>query len=265
MDYQAQLAEVQLSNRYFLGDSLPVALPNLGPEILAAFYGAPLHFGDYGTSWSEPILIDWSEADVIIFDWENPYYMQLVELTDAMLALGKDKYIIGMPDWHPGGDLVAALRNPQDLAMDLIEHLEEVKSLLQRLQTDYYKVYNFWYDKLRRVGQPFTSWLDLASYSKCYIPSNDFAALISPMMYREFFLPGIMEECRFLDRSVYHLDGPGALRHLDAVQQTLSPRGLALSHSGVTDLETGANILSAMEAWTRKTSNYFISQGESLL
>jgi hypothetical protein len=300
VDYQAHLTDAQLSNRNFLGDSLPVAFPNLGPEILAAFYGSTLHFGDYGTSWSEPILKDWAEADAITLNWDNAYFKKLVELTDAMLELGKDKYIVGMPDWHPGGDLIAALRNPQDLAIDLIEHPDEVKSLLQRLQPDYYKVYNFWYDKLRRAGQPTTSWLDLASYSKYYIPSNDFAALISPKMYREFFLPGIMEECRFLDRSIYHLDGPGALRHLDlileipdlnavqwvpgagregfskwihvyqkiqasgksaivycevsdldAVQQTLSPRGLALSISGVPDLETGANILSAMEAWTR--------------
>lgn len=217
VDHQAQLEDAQLSNRYFLGDSLPVAIPNLGPEVLASFYGSPLHFGDYGKSWSEPVLKDWSEADAIVFDWENPYFKKLVELTDAMLELGRDKYIVGMPDWHPGGDLVAALRNPQDLAMDLIVHPDEVKSLLQRLQPDYYKVYNFWYDRLRRAGQPITSWLDLASDSKYYIPSNDFAALISPKMYREFFLPGIMEECCFLDRSIYHLDGPGALRHLDAI------------------------------------------------
>jgi hypothetical protein len=36
-------------------------------------------------------------------------------------------------------------------------------------------------------------------------------------MFNEVFLPGIRRECRFLDRSIYHLDGPGALRHLDAI------------------------------------------------
>ena len=36
-------------------------------------------------------------------------------------------------------------------------------------------------------------------------------------MFNEFFLPGIRRECAFYERSIYHLDGPGALRHLDAL------------------------------------------------
>ena len=36
-------------------------------------------------------------------------------------------------------------------------------------------------------------------------------------MFEEVFLPGIVNECRFLDRSIYHLDGPAALRHLDSL------------------------------------------------
>jgi hypothetical protein len=300
VEYQAQLTLAQLSNRLFLGESLPVAFPNLGPEILAAFYGCPLEFGDYGTSWVEHTLKDWDQAENIALDWENPYFKQLLALTETMLELGQGKYIVGMPDWHPGGDLLAGLRNPQDLAIDLIERPNQVKSLLKRLQPDYYRVYDFWYEKLHKPGNPITSWLDLASESKYYIPSNDFAALISPKMYREFFLAGIAEECRFLDRSIYHLDGPGALRHLDAileipeldavqwvpgagregyskwiqvyqkiqaagkgilvycevadvdlVMQTLSPRGLALAISGVPDRETGENLLSGLEMWTR--------------
>jgi hypothetical protein len=60
--YQAELALAQLSHLRFLGDTLPIAWANLGPDVFPAFYGCPLHFGDYGTSWSEPILQDWSRA-----------------------------------------------------------------------------------------------------------------------------------------------------------------------------------------------------------
>jgi hypothetical protein len=41
--------------------------------------------------------------------------------------------------------------------------------------------------------------------------------MISKEMFDEIFLPGIAEECRFLEASLYHLDGPGALRHLDSL------------------------------------------------
>jgi hypothetical protein len=41
--------------------------------------------------------------------------------------------------------------------------------------------------------------------------------MISKRMFDEVFLPGIARECRFYERSIYHLDGPGALRHLDSI------------------------------------------------
>lgn len=219
VEYQAQLTLAQFSNRLFLGDSLPAAFPNLGPEVLAAFYGCPIEFGDYGTSWTEPILHDWSQSGQIVLNLDNPYFTRLMEITDAMLDLGRNRFLVGLPDFHPGGDLVAALRNPQDLATDMIDHPEQIKTLLARLQPDYFKIYDIWYNKYAAIGQPVTSWLELASYGRYYIPSIDFSAMISPKMYEEFFLPGIIAECQFLDRSIYHLDGPGALRHLDSILQ----------------------------------------------
>jgi hypothetical protein len=41
--------------------------------------------------------------------------------------------------------------------------------------------------------------------------------MISPDMYAEFVLPRIRRQCQKLDYTVYHLDGPDALRHIDAV------------------------------------------------
>jgi hypothetical protein len=46
---------------------------------------------------------------------------------------------------------------------------------------------------------------------------NDFSCMVSPAMYREFFLDTITAECAHLDDLCYHLDGPDALGHLDAL------------------------------------------------
>jgi hypothetical protein len=215
--HQAELKLAQLANREFLGDAMPVAWPNLGPEVFAAFYGCPIHFGDYGTSWTEPILDSWESARALQLDWQSPYLLKLHEMTDALLELGRGKFITGMTDWHPGGDAVAALREPQELAMDLVTHRAEVRTLLSRLEADYFRVYDVFYEKLRRAGQPISTWTTLVCEDKYYVPSNDFSIMIGSQMFDEFFLPGIQRECQFLDRSIYHLDGPGALRHLDAI------------------------------------------------
>jgi hypothetical protein len=218
VQYQAEFVSASLSNQEFLGDTLPVAFPNLGPEVFSALYGCPLHFGDYGTSWTDPILLDWSKADQVQLDWNSPYLRTLHEMTDAFIEMGKGKYITGMTDWHPGGDAIAAFRDPQELAVDLIEHLPEVERMLARVEKDYYRIYNEFYHKLKANGLPITTWLTLATDSgRYYVPSNDFSIMVSPKMFMDVFLPGIIRECQFLDRSIYHLDGPGALRHLDAL------------------------------------------------
>lgn len=216
-DYQAELALARLSNLEFLGDSLPVAFPNLGPEVFSALYGSPIHFGDFGTSWTDPILHDWSQAGALQLEWDGAVMRKLIEMTNALIEISQGRFIVGMTDWHPGGDALAAFRDPQELAVDLLEHRAEVEALLARLEGDYFRVYDRFYDLLRAAGMPITSWTHLTSPGKYYIPSNDFSIMISKRMYDEIFLPGIRRECQFYDRSIYHLDGPGALRHLDSI------------------------------------------------
>ena len=216
-EYQAELQVANLSNQEFLGDSMPVAYPNLGPEIFSVFYGCPVFFGDYGTSWTAPILNDWSEASQLRIDWGNGYLTKLHEMTDLLLEAGQGKFIVGMTDWHPGGDCLAAFRDPQNLAIDMLEHVDEIRTLLDRVGDDYYRIYDLFYDKLRAAGQPISTWVSLVCDGKFYIPSNDFSAMISKKMFDDVFLPGLVDECRFLDRSLYHVDGPNALRHLDSI------------------------------------------------
>jgi hypothetical protein len=217
VEYQAELALASLQNQVFLGDTLPIAFPNLGPEVFSSFFGCPIHFSDVGTSWTDPILEDWQDADDLHCDWDNPYLKKLEEMTEALLEIGRGKFLTGMTDWHPGGDALAAFRDPQRLAMDLLDNLEAVKRLLERIEADYFAVYDHFYNILRQSGQPITSWTPLMYEGKYYIPSNDFSIMISKQLFDDIFLPGIQRECQFLDRSIYHLDGPGALRHLDSL------------------------------------------------
>ena len=66
-------------------------------------------------------------------------------------------------------------------------------------------------------GEPTTSWIGLVAEGRYNVVQNDFACMISQKMFEEFFLEGIILECEKLDRSIYHLDGPDALRHLEAL------------------------------------------------
>jgi hypothetical protein len=41
--------------------------------------------------------------------------------------------------------------------------------------------------------------------------------MVSSKAFRDFFLPPLVETMRTVDHRIYHLDGPGAIHHLDTL------------------------------------------------
>ena len=219
LDIDGRVADMDVSMAAtdFMYDSLPIAWPNLGPEIFSAWCGCGYKYGQ-STTWSEPIVNDWeTDFDKTRLDMNHPLFLKMIEFTQKLIDAGRGKFIVGLTDLHPGGDHVAALRDPQNMAMDMLDEPEYIKKALERSMPEYYAAYGVFYNMIRAAGMPATSWLPIIHDGTFYIPSNDFSCMISNEMFEEFFLPGIAQECKFYDRSMYHLDGPGALRHLDSL------------------------------------------------
>lgn len=217
-EYIAELAAARVANTEYLGDALPAVWPNLGPDVFSAFLGTPLEFG-HDTSWSSPICDSLDEVASLAFSEDNFYWQKLLEMTDALLEVGKGKFYTGISDLHVGGDAIAALRGPFGLSLDLAERSSDVCRLLEKITQIFFQVMDFFYDKLSQSGQACSCWFSIVSRCKWYVPSNDYSCMISAEMFDEVFLPGITQECRHLDASIYHLDGPGALQHLDSILQ----------------------------------------------
>lgn len=217
IDFRVEQMRLQMENTIYYADALPIAWPNMGPEIFSAWCGCGYNFGDI-TTWTDPCILDWEkDTGKAVFDQENPLFRATVDFTQKLLDVGKGNFIVGLTDFHPGGDHLAALRDPEVLAVDMIENVEWVKHKLENSYKEYYRVYDIFYDMLRAEGMPITSWTPLIWEGKFYIPSNDFSCMISTEMFESMFVPGIIDECEFYERSIYHLDGPGALRHLDTL------------------------------------------------
>ncbi len=205
-----------VANTVYCGDALPTAWPNLGPEVFSAFFGMELEYSE-GTAYGIPNLKAWDQADHIQFSEDNFYWKKILEMTDALLEVGRGKFHVGMTDLHPGGDGLAAFRDPQTLNMDLLLAPDAVRALLSRVNDTFRFVFDFYWRKLSGAGQACTTWPGIVSRKKWHVPSNDFSCMISKEMFDEFFLEGIAGECRLAEASLYHLDGPNALRHLDSL------------------------------------------------
>jgi len=217
VEYNVERSAAICANTYWGGEQLPHIWPNLGPEVLSAALGAELVFGE-DTSWSVPILHDWADVPRLRFDPHNEYMEAIVQMTHLGLELGRGKFLVGYTDIHPGGDLAASLRDPQQLCLDCVEAPEQVEALMAQLKPTFTQLYTLQEEILVGAGQTIaTSWLPLFATGRYYIPSCDFSCMVSPAMFQRLFLPEIVDEIEWLDRSIYHLDGPNALPHLDAL------------------------------------------------
>jgi hypothetical protein len=218
VEYVVACGDIHAANTYWAGDALPMFWPNLGPEVLTGCMGAPLEFGAT-TSWSVPILHRWADIPNLRIDPENEYLQTLLAMLRLGLEVGKGKFVVGLTDIHPGADLAASFRDPQQLCLDIVDAPEQVRALNAHLYPVFFDFYEMQRAVLLEAGQTLTSaWLPLfVEDGRYYIPSCDFSIMISTPMFEEFFLPELLAEIEWLDRSIYHLDGPGALRHLDTL------------------------------------------------
>jgi len=214
-DYRVAMATHHMENTVFCAEAMPVFMPDMGPSIISAWAGCLHTFGEH-TAWADPCLDDWNN-DKNFIDMEHPLAKKTEEFTRLAIDAARGKYIVGLADFHPGGDHLAALRGSENLAIDLLENPDEVKAKLAASYKEYWRVFDFYTKWLKSEGMPIATWMPITSETDMYIPSNDFSCMISKPMFDEFFLPGIIEECRRYDKSIYHLDGPGAVQHLDSL------------------------------------------------
>lgn len=216
VERQVELYARSVAGRRFHGETFPIFCPNLGPDVYAAFYGAELVFGDV-TSWSIPPVRDWDDITRLRFDPANEYFQKLEEITRYALERCKGQFLVGYTDLHPGLDCVAAWRDPQQLCFDLIEHPDKVRQLGELAIADFHWIFDHFDAMLKAEKQPSSCWLGVPSFGRMHVPSEDFSALISPAFFREFGLPLLQQEVSGMTHNVYHVDGKGVARHLDAI------------------------------------------------
>jgi hypothetical protein len=216
VELQVELFERSIAGRCFHAETFPVYFPNLGPDVYAAFYGAKLQFGEV-TSWSVPIVESWDGVNKLRLDTDNVYFKKLEELTRHALERCPGRFLVGYTDLHPGLDCVAAWRDPQQLCYDMIDNPEQVKRLAELSIADFEVVYDHFDSMLKAAGQLSVSWMGIPSYGRMHIPSCDFSTLISPEAFKEFGLPILQHEVRTMTHNIFHIDGKGVARHLDAI------------------------------------------------
>ena len=199
---------------YFGGEAFPSLWINFGPGVMAAYIGAVARIRE-DTVWFEtPKAWDQVFASAK-FDPDNEWWKLTQEITAKVTEAAAGRFFVGITDLGGNLDIAASLRGTQDLVYDLKDHPDNVKAICQRTNQLWFR----YYDRLRQIIHQkmagTSSWMGIWSPQRWYPLQCDFAAMLSPRLFEEFALPYLAEQCRWLDHSVYHWDGPGQIPHLD--------------------------------------------------
>jgi 5-methyltetrahydrofolate--homocysteine methyltransferase len=136
-------------------------------------------------------------------------------LTRSAIERWQGRIVIGHVVMGGNLDILAAMRSTQALAVDLIDCPETVVQMAAALTRLWLRYYGELAQIIATNSLGTTNWAAVWSPLRCYMLQSDFAAMISPKMFRRFVLPDIEECCGNLDHPFYHLDGKGQIAHLD--------------------------------------------------
>ena len=212
-EWRAEYLDWYVAHSSLKADILPVANTQLGPGSLAAILGGVFEGGE-DTIWIHP---NPNYTDDIVFDPQHPNWLLHKELLRACKEKAQGHYYVGMPDLMEGLDVLAALKGTDQVLLDTVMYPERLEHQMQQINDIYFQVFDELYDIIREGDEMafcyFSSWAP-GKMSKL---QSDISTMISVDDYRRFVQPFIREQCQRIDYTLYHLDGVGAIHHLDAL------------------------------------------------
>jgi hypothetical protein len=219
VEYVVQAAHAKLAQIYFAGDALPVYTPWLGPDQFAAWLGSDLMLKprDF-TSWASPFVEDWEDHPTLRISPQNRWWKLYLEVLARCAEFGQDKWVTGYPDLHSGIDALCAIRGAQQAMLDMVTWPDVFRDRMTQMTRLWKSVIDVVTDVIAPYGQGTSNWtMGYSARKFLCIGQNDFTCMISPRMFEEFCLEDTVETCRHCDFSLYHLDGPGAIKHVPAL------------------------------------------------
>ena len=203
----------------FLGESFPNLNIDFGPGSLAAYLGSDIGFKE-DTVWFKKCLDSWDGVPKLQFDPENKWFKKHLRLAkDCRELAGKDFYV-DMPDLMENIDVLASLRGAQDVLMDLLDEPEKVGERIKEVTDCYYDYYNRFYDVIKdeEGGNAYTVF-QIWGPGRTVKLQCDFSAMMAPDDFRTYIQPSLKAQSEKADHVLYHLDGPAAIKHMDALME----------------------------------------------
>lgn len=210
---------------FYGGEAFPCHWVYLGPTPLSGCMGCEKEFQP-DTVWHHKRFDSWSAVDALEFDPSNQWYRLLRELTKASLERAQGNYLVTGQGFGCVSDVIADLWGSEETLMAMLEEPRALATAVQKL-TD---ISRNLYDEMDALCTPHQDgtidWLRLWAPGRIWTMQSDICCMISPQAFGDFVQEELRQEAEHVDYSFYHLDGPGAIKHLDALLEIQALDGI---------------------------------------
>jgi len=209
--------EQRVKNLTYCGESVPSFIPYYGAGIMAAVFGVIPKF-QTGTMWfSRPT----SPNDIVALledvklNANNPWYSRLLHVTEYAAQHSQNKYQVSMTDLGGILDVLSSFLGPREIILTMKRRPDIIDTCREILLEKTLKVYDDLQNIINKYNDGCNAWMNVWSKKRWYPIQCDFCAMLNPTWFKKFALPDIITQAAHMDYSIYHLDGPNALIHLD--------------------------------------------------
>ena len=207
-----------IDNQKYLGQAVPYHYVDLGASAMAGVLGAEMEYVDKETIWAHPKLSKIDQVLEVQLDRTNSFYRRILEITRRSVALGKDHHFVAPFALGGAGDNVAGLYGTENLLVDLVEDPQRVAEAMAIATQIWLEAFQEITDFIAESDQcGGIGWAGVWAPGTTFPIQEDFSYMISTEMFERFCLPYIRTMAEAMDYAFYHLDGGGALRHLDSI------------------------------------------------
>jgi hypothetical protein len=214
IEYQARVARLI----GHAGEGYSFIHPGFGPSCLAGFISGQARFHDTTIWFGRESSCTWEEIEGM-FAGTNAYAEAARRWLPELIRGVQEHYVIAMPDFGDGLDPLSALRRPEDIMFDTYDDPERVKRAIEQVHRCW-EEHDRWARELIAPGNhgAHADVMRYLSREPNQLVYCDCAAMISPEMFAEFVMPTLLRQCaRYPGRSIFHLDGPRMIPHLDLI------------------------------------------------
>jgi hypothetical protein len=221
--YFIHRAEEELRCMCLLGEALPSCWDPISAGH-ALYFGCQPHF-EADTLWVEPAPTG-PDGYPLLSGWrESAWWRLACAMTSSFARASRGRFFV-FPFWgNHEGDTLALVRGIEQFLLDFVPEASGAYSpwlvwAIREMAAIHVEIHA---DLCRRAWAPEVGMEGTLNNLGPWSPTTtlpfdcDISCNISPRAFRELFVPPMVEAMQAVEHRIYHLDGAGALHHLDTL------------------------------------------------